>query len=152
MAERIIISPSELTEDEIRALEEFLKEKRESIFHRWPEKNLRDIEDFIQDYREGRDRLEEQFLRENPDMTPEDWRDHLNKPHQPQEYELKELDIAEQTATMSVRSRSANPARISRIIPCRWNKKSPKSPLIPAQPAWSRWPRRPSTIPVVRPC
>ncbi len=34
MGERIIISPSELTEDEIRALEEFLQEKRESIFSR----------------------------------------------------------------------------------------------------------------------
>lgn len=95
MGERIIISPSELTEDEIQALEEFLQEKRDSIFDRWPEKNLRDIDVFIKDYREGRDRLEEEFLKENPGMTPEDWRDHLDKPREPQEYELEEPQVAE---------------------------------------------------------
>lgn len=40
MSERksdIIVNPRDLTEDEVRALEKFLNEKRESIFNRWPD-------------------------------------------------------------------------------------------------------------------
>jgi len=111
MSERksdIIVNPRDLTEDEVRALEKFLNEKRESIFNRWPERKLNDIEEFIKDYRDNRDRFEEEFLREHPEMTPEDWKNHPFKPRPPQDHELEEPQISEQNTNNKSKDGQSN--------------------------------------------
>lgn len=120
MSERksdIIVNPRDLTEDEVRALEKFINEKRESIFNRWPERKLNDIEEFLKDYRDNRDRFEEEFLREHPEMTPEDWRNHPFKPRPPQDHELEEPQISEQnTNNKSKDSQSNDDPRMTSMV------------------------------------
>jgi hypothetical protein len=147
MSERIIISPSELTEDEVQALEEFLGKKRESIFNRWPEKNLRDIEEFIQDYRNGRDRLEEQFLEENPDMIPDDWRHYLDKPREPQDYQLEELDIAKQNDNSVSAPDPEAPGQPQGRKAKDWEQKGSKTPADPRAAALVQMASAPITDP-----
>lgn len=100
---RIVIDPRTLTPAEFRALERLLEEKKGSIFSRWPERAIHNIEDIIQDYKDGRDRLEEDFLKDNPNMTPNDWRHHLDKPRPGQEPEMIEPDMTEQNGNTITR-------------------------------------------------